>query len=69
MERVPRPLAVIVKLIRDGRAQDMVEYSLMAGFVSIMASALWPPLIRPLRHIADRVAKVLPAAGGVAASC
>ncbi len=31
-------------LSRDERAQDMVEYALLAGFIAVAAGALLPPI-------------------------
>ena len=33
----------LLRLVRDERGQDMVEYALLAGFIAVAAGALLPP--------------------------
>ena len=35
---------LILKLARDERAQDLVEYALLTAFVAVAAGALLPPV-------------------------
>ena len=45
----------------DRRAQDLVEYSLAAGFVAVAASAVFPPAIAPsISSIFQAVIDVMP---------
>ena len=53
------------RLAVDGRAQDLVESSLAAGFVAVAASAFFPPSIAPMiSTIFSKVVEVLPDVGG-----
>ena len=61
--RISVALAKRLRRLRDQSAQDMVEYALLTGFVTVMATALFPAVSKPLRHIAHRVAQVLAATG------
>lgn len=47
---------------RDTSGQDMVEYALLAGFVSVAAAALLPGISTSISTIFSRVASVLSAA-------
>ena len=33
-------------LVRDEKAQDMVEYALLAGFIAVAAGAFLPPVAK-----------------------
>lgn len=37
--------AFLNRLINDTRGQDLVEYSLMAGFVALAAAAIFPGIV------------------------
>ena len=42
------PLQNIARqLLYDRRAQDLIEYALMGGFVAVAAGAVFPPLLIP----------------------
>jgi Flp pilus assembly pilin Flp len=53
-----RIVAWIPQLFRDERAQDMVEYALLAGFVAVAAGALLPPVADSLSQIFSKVGSV-----------
>ena len=40
----------LLRLVRDERGQDMVEYALLAGFIAVAAGALLPPHRRLHQH-------------------
>ena len=53
------------RLAVDGRAQDLIEYSLAAGFVAVAASAFFPPAIAPaISSIFGRISSLLGQAVG-----
>ncbi len=52
------------RFLKDCRAQDLVEYALLAGFVTMTLSAAFPALARPWRKLAFKMAKVLALAAG-----
>ena len=61
MSTISRLRSVVLWLWTDRRAQDMVEYSLAAGFVAVTVSAFFPPAIAPsISAIMSRVVEVLP---------
>jgi pilus assembly protein Flp/PilA len=43
----------------DQRAQDLIEYALMAGFVAVAAGALMPGVSNSISKIFSQVASVL----------
>jgi Flp pilus assembly pilin Flp len=47
------------RTIADTRAQDLIEYALMAGFVSVAAGALMPGVSTNISTIFSKVASVL----------
>ena len=61
-------LSRLRKILADGKAQDIVEYALIAGFVAIAASATLPGMGRPLARIATKVARLLALAAGTSFS-
>jgi Flp pilus assembly pilin Flp len=44
---------------RDERGQDLVEYSLMAGFVAVAGGAAFPPIAGSFSSIFSKVMAVL----------
>ncbi len=51
-----------VKLGRDNRGQDLIEYALMAGFVAVAAGAIMPGVSTSISTIFSKVASVMAAA-------
>lgn len=45
-----------IRLWRDTRGQDLIEYSLMAGFVAVTAGALMPGVAGMISQIFSKVA-------------
>jgi len=50
---------LIVRLIKDRKGQDMVEYALLAGFVAVAAGALLPGISESISTIFSRMASVV----------
>ena len=46
-------------LKRDERAQDMVEYALLAGFIAVAAGALLPGIAADLSIIFSKMASIV----------
>lgn len=44
-----------LKLALDERAQDMVEYALLAGFIAVAAGAVFPPASDGISTIFSRM--------------
>jgi Flp pilus assembly pilin Flp len=40
-------IAGVIRLGRDKRAQDLIEYALLAGFVAVAVAAVFPSSIAP----------------------
>ena len=54
--------SLILKLQRDERGQDMVEYALLAGFIAVAAGAILPGISASISVIFSKMASVLSAA-------
>ena len=54
-------MALLYKLAvwRDTRAQDLIEYALMAGFVAVAAGAVMPGVASSISTIFSKVGSVL----------
>lgn len=49
----------VLRLIKEERAQDMVEYALLAGFIAVAAGAVLPPVSESLSTIFSRMGSVV----------
>jgi len=56
-------LLLKLKVIKDTRGQDLIEYALMAGFVAVAAGAIMPGVATSISSIFSKVASVLNNAG------
>jgi len=54
-----------LRIIKDNRGQDLIEYALMAGFVAVSAAALMPNIASSISTVFSQVGSVL---SGAAAS-
>ena len=52
----------LVKLAKETRGQDLIEYALMAGFVAVAAGAVMPTVTTSISTIFSNVASVMAAA-------
>ncbi|HMF77557.1 MAG TPA: hypothetical protein VK604_18005 [Bryobacteraceae bacterium] len=52
-----------LKMWKDARGQDLVEYALMAGFVAVAAGAIMPGVASEISVIFSKVGSALEAAG------
>ena len=52
----------VVKLAKQTRGQDLIEYALMAGFVAVAAGAVMPTVSASISTIFSQVASVMAAA-------
>ena len=50
---------LLVKLLRDRKGQDLIEYALMAGFVAVAAGAIMPNISQSVSTIFSQVASVM----------
>ncbi|MBZ5677866.1 MAG: Flp family type IVb pilin [Acidobacteriia bacterium] len=53
-----------LKVWKDRRGQDLIEYALMAGFVAVAAGAIMPGVATSISQIFSKVASVLSSANG-----
>ncbi len=53
-----------LKVWKDRRGQDLIEYALMAGFVAVAAGAIMPSVATSISQIFSQVASVLSNANG-----
>jgi Flp pilus assembly pilin Flp len=51
-----------LRIWRDTRAQDLIEYALMAGFVAVAAGAIMPGVATSISTIFSKVQSVMTAA-------
>jgi Flp pilus assembly pilin Flp len=57
-------LLLQLKVWKDRRGQDLIEYALMAGFVAVAAGAIMPGVATSISQIFSKVASVLSSANG-----
>ena len=55
-------LLLQLKIWKDRRGQDLIEYALMAGFVAVAAGAIMPGVATSISQIFSKVASVLASA-------
>ena len=49
----------LLRLVRDERGQDMVEYALLAGLIAVAAGALLPPISEAISVIFSKMARIV----------
>ena len=54
-----RNLLLQLRIWKDRRGQDLIEYALMAGFVAVAAGAIMPGVATSISQIFSKVASVL----------
>jgi pilus assembly protein Flp/PilA len=52
-------LVLKLKIWKDTRGQDLIEYALMAGFVAVAAGAIMPGVATSISTIFSKVASVM----------
>ena len=55
-------LLLKLKIWKDRRGQDLIEYALMAGFVAVAAGAIMPGVATSISTIFSKIASVMTAA-------
>ena len=55
-------LLLKLKVMKDTRGQDLIEYALMAGFVAVAAGAIMPGVATSISTIFSKVSSVMNAA-------
>jgi Flp pilus assembly pilin Flp len=52
-------LLLQLKMWKDRRGQDLIEYALMAGFVAVAAGAIMPGVATSISTIFSKIASVM----------
>ena len=55
-------LILKLRIWKDTRGQDLIEYALMAGFVAVAAGAIMPGVATSISTIFSKIASVMTAA-------
>ena len=55
-------IAAKLDLSKDTRAQDLIEYALMAGFVAVAAGAIMPTVANSISTIFSQIGSVMTSA-------
>lgn len=63
MNRIMRTV-LRLRIWKDTRGQDLIEYALMAGFITVAAGAAMPPFAESMSTIYSKIRSVLTNAGG-----
>ena len=61
-------IALKLRIWKDTRGQDLIEYALMAGFVAVAAGAIMPGVSTQISTIFSKISSSLTAAGAGTAS-
>jgi len=48
-----------LRIFKDTRGQDLIEYALMVGFIAVAAGAVIPGVVTSIRSIFERISGVL----------
>ncbi|MFZ5929385.1 MAG: Flp family type IVb pilin [Acidobacteriota bacterium] len=48
-----------LRLMKDTRGQDLIEYALMVGFIAVAAGAVIPGVVTSIRNIFEKISTVL----------
>ena len=52
-------IAVNIKIWKDKRGQDLIEYALMAGFVAVAAGAIMPGVASSINIVFSKVNSIM----------
>ena len=52
-------LVLKLKVLKDTRGQDLIEYALMAGFVAVAAGAVMPGVASSISTIFSKISSVM----------
>lgn len=57
-------IALKLRILKDTRGQDLIEYALMAGFVAVAAGAIMPNVATSISTIFSKIGSVMTNASG-----
>ena len=52
-------MIVVLKIWKDAKGQDLIEYALMAGFVAVAAGAIMPDVSNNISQIFSKISSTL----------
>jgi pilus assembly protein Flp/PilA len=55
-------MTLYLRILRDKKGQDLIEYALMAGFVAVAAGAIMPSVSGSISTIFSKIGSVMAAA-------
>jgi pilus assembly protein Flp/PilA len=58
-----------IRVFKNTRGQDLIEYALMAGFVAVAAGAIMPNIASSIQVIFSQVRQYLDCSAGNTSSC
>jgi pilus assembly protein Flp/PilA len=61
MNRI-KQMIITLKLVKDTRGQDLIEYALMAGFVAVAAGAIMPGVSENISQIFSKISSSMASA-------
>jgi pilus assembly protein Flp/PilA len=61
MKRITNTV-IALKLWKDKKGQDLIEYALMAGFVAVAAGALMPSIASSISTVFSKISSVMASA-------
>jgi pilus assembly protein Flp/PilA len=53
---------LFMRILRDKKGQDLIEYALMAGFVAVAAGAIMPDISASISTVFSKIGSVMSAA-------
>jgi pilus assembly protein Flp/PilA len=53
---------LFMRILRDKKGQDLIEYALMAGFVAVAAGAIMPDISTSISTVFSKIGSVMSAA-------
>jgi Flp pilus assembly pilin Flp len=48
-----------LRILKDTRGQDLIEYALMVGFIAVAAGAVIPGVVTSIRNIFEKISGAL----------
>ncbi len=57
-------MALRLRILKDTKGQDLIEYALMAGFVAVAAGAIMPNVAASISTVFSKVSSLLVSAAG-----
>jgi len=59
MKRLVKLAVRLQTIVKDTRAQDLIEYALMAGFVAVAAGAIMPGVASSINIVFSKVNSIM----------